>query len=252
MAQPATATAPSDAEGGAKPVAMDTNAAPKPVSMETDAAEKPEATAEEKPVAMETDVAANASSVSAGEVPTAQQTSETTPKITPPPNEPGVEKMEVTEADKSPVPVSPEDKEEGAESAQQPATAESAQQPVTAESAQQPPTTAESAQQPATAESVIVYTGKVAPTAGVKQEGVISLASSSTASTSSSGSVISIKPPKEGELDFMFNIADGGFTDLHNNWAVEKKEGFAPKKWGRRHDYWLLKGLVVYPIKIFD
>lgn len=46
---------------------------------------------------------------------------------------------------------------------------------------------------------------------------------------------------------FMFNIADGGFTELHSLWAEEKVKGFNVNTWGRHHDYWLLKGLVVYP-----
>ena len=45
-------------------------------------------------------------------------------------------------------------------------------------------------------------------------------------------------------LKFMFNIADGGFTELHNLWADEKTKGFSHRSWGRHHDYWLLKGLV--------
>ena len=46
---------------------------------------------------------------------------------------------------------------------------------------------------------------------------------------------------------FMFNIADGGFTELHNFWASEKTKGFSPRLWGRHHDYWLLKGIITYP-----
>ena len=48
-------------------------------------------------------------------------------------------------------------------------------------------------------------------------------------------------------LKFMFNIADGGFTELHTLWADEKTKGFSPAVWGRHHDYWLLKGIVTYP-----
>lgn len=53
--------------------------------------------------------------------------------------------------------------------------------------------------------------------------------------------------PQQQQLKFMFNIADGGFTELHNLWAEEKTKGFSPQLWGRHHDYWLLKGLVTYP-----
>ena len=51
------------------------------------------------------------------------------------------------------------------------------------------------------------------------------------------------KPPK-----FMFNIADGGFTELHSVWAEEKTKGFRPSVWGRHHDYWMLKGICTYPL----
>lgn len=51
----------------------------------------------------------------------------------------------------------------------------------------------------------------------------------------------------EASPKFMFNIADGGFTELHNFWSEEKTKGFSPRTWGRHHDYWLMKGLVTYP-----
>jgi hypothetical protein len=58
-------------------------------------------------------------------------------------------------------------------------------------------------------------------------------------------------PPKVaatiGVPRFMFNIADGGFTELHSLWADEKTKGFVETVWGRHHDYWLLKGIVTYP-----
>jgi len=49
------------------------------------------------------------------------------------------------------------------------------------------------------------------------------------------------------QCNFMFNIADGGFTDLHSYWADEKKSTFNPSIWQRRHDYWLLRGIMLYP-----
>lgn len=61
-------------------------------------------------------------------------------------------------------------------------------------------------------------------------------------------------PPKlatNGVPRFMFNIADGGFTELHSLWADEKTKGFIETVWGRHHDYWLLKGIVTYPGKKF-
>ena len=45
---------------------------------------------------------------------------------------------------------------------------------------------------------------------------------------------------------FMFNIADGGFTELHTLWEVEEKRK-CDDIWWRCHDYWLLAGVVMYP-----
>ena len=45
----------------------------------------------------------------------------------------------------------------------------------------------------------------------------------------------------------MFNIADGGFTELHALWSHEQR-AITPEHeqdiWHRRHDYWLLAGIV--------
>ncbi len=46
----------------------------------------------------------------------------------------------------------------------------------------------------------------------------------------------------------MFNIADGGFTELHTLWINEERAIKSnPEKeaeiWHRRHDYWLLCGI---------
>lgn len=59
------------------------------------------------------------------------------------------------------------------------------------------------------------------------------------------------KKPKENPADrkFMFNIADGGFTELHTLWINEEKVA-VPNRiyniWHRRHDYWLLAGTVAH------
>jgi len=59
--------------------------------------------------------------------------------------------------------------------------------------------------------------------------------------------------PEETEEDkpvlkrkFMFNIADGGFTELHTLWQNEEKAASGRENdiWHRRHDYWLLAGIV--------
>ncbi|XP_029435334.1 chromodomain-helicase-DNA-binding protein 4 isoform X5 [Rhinatrema bivittatum] len=49
---------------------------------------------------------------------------------------------------------------------------------------------------------------------------------------------------------FMFNIADGGFTELHSLWQNEERAATVTKKtyeiWHRRHDYWLLAGIITH------
>uniref|UniRef100_A0A8C8A5F3 Chromodomain helicase DNA binding protein 4a n=1 Tax=Oryzias sinensis TaxID=183150 RepID=A0A8C8A5F3_9TELE len=66
------------------------------------------------------------------------------------------------------------------------------------------------------------------------------------------------KPPAEAKTEgeekkkaktrFMFNIADGGFTELHSLWQNEERAATVTKKtneiWHRRHDYWLLAGII--------
>ncbi|XP_053689354.1 chromodomain-helicase-DNA-binding protein Mi-2 homolog isoform X2 [Sabethes cyaneus] len=63
------------------------------------------------------------------------------------------------------------------------------------------------------------------------------------------------KPPtKTEQLEvhkraFMFNIADGGFTELHTLWINEEKAAVPGREyeiWHRRHDYWLLAGIVTH------
>ena len=51
--------------------------------------------------------------------------------------------------------------------------------------------------------------------------------------------------PKEPRK-FMFNIADGGFTELHTLWQNEERAAAGRENdiWHRRHDYWLLSGIV--------
>lgn len=54
--------------------------------------------------------------------------------------------------------------------------------------------------------------------------------------------------PKKERPKFMFNIADGGFTELHTLWVNEEKAAVPGNEyeiWHRRHDYWLLAGIVV-------
>ncbi|XP_053308464.1 chromodomain-helicase-DNA-binding protein 5 isoform X2 [Spea bombifrons] len=58
------------------------------------------------------------------------------------------------------------------------------------------------------------------------------------------------KEDKNGKHKFMFNIADGGFTELHTLWQNEERAATTSGKiydiWHRRHDYWLLAGIVTH------
>ncbi|XP_041038522.1 chromodomain-helicase-DNA-binding protein 4-like, partial [Carcharodon carcharias] len=58
------------------------------------------------------------------------------------------------------------------------------------------------------------------------------------------------KPEKVEKQRFMFNIADGGFTELHSLWQNEERAATVTGKtfeiWHRRHDFWLLMGIVTH------
>ena len=58
-----------------------------------------------------------------------------------------------------------------------------------------------------------------------------------------------VRSEKLKDFKFMFNIADGGFTELHSLWLNEQR-ALAPNHeqdiWHRRHDYWLLAGIVTH------
>ncbi|KAM3920975.1 chromodomain-helicase-DNA-binding protein 5 isoform 10-T10 [Leptodactylus fuscus] len=58
------------------------------------------------------------------------------------------------------------------------------------------------------------------------------------------------KRDDSGKFKFMFNIADGGFTELHTLWQNEERAAVTSGKiydiWHRRHDYWLLAGIVTH------
>jgi SNF2 family DNA or RNA helicase len=57
------------------------------------------------------------------------------------------------------------------------------------------------------------------------------------------------KNEKLKEFKFMFNISDGGFTELHTLWQNEERQvstGHEYVTWHRRHDYWLLSGIITH------
>jgi len=65
-------------------------------------------------------------------------------------------------------------------------------------------------------------------------------------STGTNGEEKSEEDAAEVKRKFMFNIADGGFTELHTLWQNEERaaSGREYDIWHRRHDYWLLAGIV--------
>uniref|UniRef100_A0A6G1S543 Chromodomain-helicase-DNA-binding protein 4 n=2 Tax=Aceria tosichella TaxID=561515 RepID=A0A6G1S543_9ACAR len=67
-----------------------------------------------------------------------------------------------------------------------------------------------------------------------------------TASSSAQHSNTMSEPQAVPKKDFSFNIADGGFTELHTLWQNEGRaaQGRIYEIWHRRHDYWLLSGVV--------
>merc|ERR1711892_226544 len=57
--------------------------------------------------------------------------------------------------------------------------------------------------------------------------------------------------PEKPKKTFMFNIADGGFTELHTLWTTEEDAALnrhtkINEIWHRRHDYWLLAGMATH------
>jgi hypothetical protein len=57
------------------------------------------------------------------------------------------------------------------------------------------------------------------------------------------------RPERLKDVKFMFNIADGSFTELHALWQSEQRvveAGREHETWHRRHDYWLLAGIVTH------
>uniref|UniRef100_A0A671REJ7 Chromodomain-helicase-DNA-binding protein 4-like n=1 Tax=Sinocyclocheilus anshuiensis TaxID=1608454 RepID=A0A671REJ7_9TELE len=84
---------------------------------------------------------------------------------------------------------------------------------------------------------------------GVKSEDSAKLQNGENAKETSGGvDGVSEEKKKAVKQRFMFNIADGGFTELHSLWQNEERAATITKKtyeiWHRRHDYWLLAGII--------
>ncbi|KAJ3608915.1 hypothetical protein NHX12_023443 [Muraenolepis orangiensis] len=79
---------------------------------------------------------------------------------------------------------------------------------------------------------------------GAKEGGAAAVGGAAT------GGVVAVisEEKKKAKTRFMFNIADGGFTELHSLWQNEERAATVTKKtneiWHRRHDYWLLAGII--------
>lgn len=72
-------------------------------------------------------------------------------------------------------------------------------------------------------------------------------AATGTATVTATTTTSTQQPPQQNK--FMFNIADGGFTELHTIWQNEQRalvEGHEQDIWHRKHDYWLLAGVVAH------
>ncbi|XP_077404378.1 chromodomain-helicase-DNA-binding protein 4a isoform X2 [Vanacampus margaritifer] len=67
-------------------------------------------------------------------------------------------------------------------------------------------------------------------------------------SKDSAAAAAALEEKKKAKSRFMFNIADGGFTELHSLWQNEERAATVTRKtneiWHRRHDYWLLAGII--------
>uniref|UniRef100_G3Q4E4 Chromodomain helicase DNA binding protein 4a n=1 Tax=Gasterosteus aculeatus aculeatus TaxID=481459 RepID=G3Q4E4_GASAC len=86
---------------------------------------------------------------------------------------------------------------------------------------------------------------------GSKEGGATAAAAPPPLAASTAAAVIaaaSSEEKKKAKSRFMFNIADGGFTELHSLWQNEERAATVTKKtneiWHRRHDYWLLAGII--------
>ena len=85
---------------------------------------------------------------------------------------------------------------------------------------------------------------------GEKKEGDAKEEDKATVKKEGEGKEGEKKEEESTQQKFMFNIADGGFTELHTLWANEQRAlqlGREHEVWHRRHDYWLLTGIVTYP-----
>ncbi|BHF73229.1 choline dehydrogenase 5 [Sparganum proliferum] len=80
-----------------------------------------------------------------------------------------------------------------------------------------------------------------------KTEAAVAKKAEETAASTAANTEEGEEVTPAGAQPFMFNIADGGFTELHTIWLNEQRalsENLESEIWHRRHDYWLLAGVV--------
>merc|ERR1712226_1328143 len=94
--------------------------------------------------------------------------------------------------------------------------------------------------QPVTAAAAVPTTAPAAAAAPTVSSAEIKEEKNNVPDTTATTAVDGVTVPK-----FMFNIADGGFTELHVLWEAEEKRKF-DNIWWRYHDYWLMAGAVVH------
>ncbi|XP_056458282.1 chromodomain-helicase-DNA-binding protein 4 isoform X4 [Gadus chalcogrammus] len=92
--------------------------------------------------------------------------------------------------------------------------------------------------------------GKLQNGESTKEGAAAAAAATATAAAATATALVNVSEEKKKATKqrFMFNIADGGFTELHSLWQNEERAATVTKKtfeiWHRRHDYWLLAGII--------
>uniref|UniRef100_A0A8C2WEY0 Chromodomain helicase DNA binding protein 4a n=1 Tax=Cyclopterus lumpus TaxID=8103 RepID=A0A8C2WEY0_CYCLU len=90
--------------------------------------------------------------------------------------------------------------------------------------------------------------GASATSAAVATTTAVGIVGAAVGAAAVAAAAASEEKKKAAKSRFMFNIADGGFTELHSLWQNEERAATVTKKtneiWHRRHDYWLLAGII--------
>uniref|UniRef100_UPI00358E1898 chromodomain-helicase-DNA-binding protein 3-like n=1 Tax=Myxine glutinosa TaxID=7769 RepID=UPI00358E1898 len=104
--------------------------------------------------------------------------------------------------------------------------------------------------QPSTDLPVVSATEKKADEGGSEQETEKDGKKEEKKEGEKEGKKEELKERRDERTRFMFNIADGGFTELHTLWQSEERAALSSGRmlevWHRRHDYWLLAGILAH------